>query len=202
MPTLETRSLRIAGTHRRIDWEAGMGRGIVFASILALGSFTWAVNFGLLVPLIKLIGAEFDKSDTAVGQLATVHSAATGIAALLIAPWLDHFRRGTLLRVGVALMFAGAAFTTIAPAFAWLFPARLLSGVGAAFVMPVLFALAAELFGDTRQRNQAVGLVIAATSLAPLVGIPLLTQIASAAGWRWAAASLLAPLLVVGVNTL
>jgi predicted MFS family arabinose efflux permease len=174
-----------------------MRRGIALAGLLALGAFTWAVSLGLLIPLLKMIATEFGKSDAAVGQLATLYSVATGITALVITPWMDRFGRGTLLRFGTVLLIAGTACTALAPGFVWLFPARLVAGIGAAFIMPVLFALAGDLFTDPKQRNQAVGLVIAGTGLMPLVGIPILAQLADATGWRWASMSLLVLLAVM-----
>jgi predicted MFS family arabinose efflux permease len=206
--TLETRDSRHlrATDHGKtfalaVDREENMRRGIILMSILALGAFTAAVAGMLFTPLLKLIAVDFGKSDAAVGQLVTLDAAATGVTALIITPWMDRFGRGALLRIGIGLLIAGTACTAFGPEFAWLVLGRLLAGVGAAFVLPVLFASAGDVFTDARQRNQAIGFVIAATSLSPLLGIPLLTQIASAAGWRWATASLLAPLVVVAAGS-
>jgi predicted MFS family arabinose efflux permease len=178
-----------------------MLRGIALASLLALGSFTWAMSFCRLIPLLKPIAAEFGKSDAAVGQLATLYSIATGITALIIAPVMDRFGRRSLLKFGAVVLLIGIAGTALAPGFVWLFPAHLVAGIGAAFIMPVLFASAGDLFADQRQRHQAVGLVIGATGLAPLIGIPVLTQIADASGWRWASAALLVLVAVMMLSS-
>jgi MFS transporter, ACDE family, multidrug resistance protein len=178
-----------------------MLRGIALASLLALGSFTWAMSFCRLIPLLKPIAAEFGKSDAAVGQLATLYSVATGITALIIAPVMDRFGRRSLLKLGAALLLIGIAGTALAPRFVWLFPAHLVAGIGAAFIMPVLFAAAGDLFSDQQKRTQAVGLVIGATGLAPLIGIPVLTQITNVAGWRWASAALLVLVAVMMLSS-
>jgi predicted MFS family arabinose efflux permease len=174
-----------------------MHRSVLLLTILALSSFTWATNFGLLTPLLRSIGADVGMSDAAVGQLGTLHAIATGLTALLVTPWMDRVGRGRLLRVGAALLFAGTICSALAPGFGWLFPARLLAGIGAAFIMPVCLAAAADLFPEARKRNQAVGLVIAATALGGVIGMPLLIQIDAAAGWRWTIAALLIPIAIM-----
>ncbi|HUG14491.1 MAG TPA: MFS transporter, partial [Thermomicrobiales bacterium] len=174
-----------------------MRRSTMLVVIMAIGAFTWGTNYGLLIPLLKLIARDFDVSDAAVGQLATLHAIATGATALIVTPWMDRFGRGRLLRIGAGLLLAGTAFSALAPTFALLFPARMLSGVGAAFIMPVCFAAAGDLFQDERKRNQAVGLVIAATALGGVVGLPVLIQLADAFGWRWTVAALLVPIVVL-----
>jgi MFS transporter, DHA1 family, inner membrane transport protein len=174
-----------------------MRRSVVILVVLALSSFTWAINFGVLIPLITLIAQEFGKSDAAVGQLATIYGIATTLTALVMAPLIDQLGRGRLLRIAVLLVFTGTAATALAPGFFWLFPARAITGLGTALMMPVLFATAGDLYDDQLGRSRAIGMISAATGLAPLLGIPALTQIADFAGWRWSASSVLVPLALV-----
>jgi MFS transporter, DHA1 family, inner membrane transport protein len=176
--------------------ECIMHRTAVLVTILAIGSFTWAMNFALLIPLLKLIAVDVDVSTAAVGQLATVHALATAITALIVTPWMDRVGRGRLLRLGAGLLFAGTVCLALAPSFAWMFPARLIAGVGAAFIMPVCLAAAGDVFKDERKRNQAVGLVIAATALGGVIGMPVLIQLGDAFGWRWTVMALLIPICV------
>jgi predicted MFS family arabinose efflux permease len=91
--------------------------------------------------------------------------------------------------------------TATAPDFSWLLPGRLLAGVGSAFILPNCIAAAADLFVDPARRNRAVSTVWAATSVAVLLGLPVLTQIESWIGWRWAAASILLPLGLLLLGT-
>lgn len=166
-------------------------------AVLSLGAFTYATNFGLFAPLLRPIAADLGKSDAAVGQLVTLHGVMTGFTALLITPWMDRFHRGLLLRTGALLLLLGTLGTALAPSFAWLFPARLLAGVGAAFVMPVCLAVAGEMFREAHHRNRAVSLVVAATALGPILGLPVLTQMAAITTWRWTVASLAVLILIV-----
>lgn len=165
--------------------------------LLAVGSATSFTNYGLLAPLLKPIAADFRVSDGAVGQLATLHAIASAMTLLIVTPWMDRFGRGRLLASGATLLLAGTVCSALAPGFAWLFPARLVAGVGAAVILPVCFAAAGDLFPDPRKRTQAVAIIVSATALAPLVAFPILTQIDVAAGWRWAVSALLVPLAVL-----
>ncbi|HUG16531.1 MAG TPA: MFS transporter [Thermomicrobiales bacterium] len=162
----------------------------------------WSVNVLLLTPVLKSIAADFSTSDAVVGQLATLHALATCVTALLITPWIDRFGRGRLLRLGAGLLLAGSICLALAPTFVWMFPARLMAGVGAAFIMPVCLAAAGDLFPDPRKRNQVVGLILAATALAFVIGLPILAQIDAAFGWRWAVAALIVPTIAIGGGSL
>jgi MFS transporter, DHA1 family, inner membrane transport protein len=178
-----------------------MRRSIGLITLLATGGFMWGVNVLLLTPVLKSIAADFSTSDAAVGQLATLHALATCVTALLITPLMDRFNRGRLLRLGAGLLLAGSISLALAPTFVWLFPARLLAGVGAAFIMPVCLAAAGDLFPDPRKRNQVVGLILAATALAFVVGLPVLAQLDAAFGWRWAVAALIVPIGTLGIGS-
>jgi MFS transporter, DHA1 family, inner membrane transport protein len=180
-----------------IDDNLSVSRKMLLLAILAIGSATSFTNYGLLAPLLKAIAADFGVSDGAVGQLATLHAIASAATLLVITPWMDRFGRGRLLAFGATLLFAGTVSSALAPTFAWLFPARLVAGIGAALILPVCFAAAGDLYPDARKRTQAVAVIVSATALAPLIAFPILTQINAMANWRWAVAALLVPLAVL-----
>jgi MFS transporter, DHA1 family, inner membrane transport protein len=173
----------------------------LYVLILAAGVFTTGLNVGVLSPLVKPIGATFDVSDAAVGQLATAHALIAGVVALLVAPWIDRYPRRAVLRLECALLLLATLISAVAPSFGWLFVGRALAGIGGAIIAAVCFAAVADLFPDTNLRNRAIALISAAFSVSMIAGMPLITQIAHLANWRWAMACLLLPSMLVTLGT-
>lgn len=165
--------------------------------VLAAGVFTTGLNVSLLSPLVTLIGQEFDVSDAAVGQLAALHAIVAGVVALLVAPWIDRYPRRLVLSVESALLCVATAVSALAPSFGWLLAGRLLAGLGGAIIAAMCYAAAGDLFSDPRQRNRVLGIIAASFSLSTVAGLPLITQLADIAGWRWGMAALLVPAVVV-----
>jgi len=165
---------------------------------LALGAFVTSVNTTVLSPLLKPIAAQFHVSDAATGQLATVTAAAAAATALVTAPWMDRYSRRVWLCGECALLGLGTLLSALAPGFAWLFAGRALAGLGGATIFATCQAGVSDLFSDPNERNRAIGLIGTGATLGAVAGLPLVTQIAALAGWRWALAALL-PLIAVVV---
>ena len=182
-----------AGATRVPDW--------VLILVLAAGVFTTGLNITALGPLIRPIGAALGVGDGAVGQLAALHALVAGVAALLVAPWVDRFPRRLVLRAECGLVVLATLVSALAPGYAWLAAGRALAGLGGAIIAATCFACAGDLFADPARRNRAIGVVSAAFSLAAIAGLPLVTQLAHRAGWRWALAALLVPAALAALGT-
>jgi predicted MFS family arabinose efflux permease len=176
--------------------------GPILILILAAGVFTTGLNITALGPLIRPIGAALGVSDGAVGQLSALHALVAGATALLVAPWVDRFPRRLVLRAECGLVVLATLLSALAPGYAWLAAGRALAGLGGAIIAATCFAYAGDLFADAARRNRAIGTLSAAFSLASIAGLPLVTQIAHRAGWRWALGALLAPAALATLGTL
>ncbi|MGW6685457.1 MFS transporter [Streptomyces sp. NPDC054961] len=107
-------------------------------------------------------------------------------------------RRGTLL-AGTALFTAGSVGCALAPGLGPLVAARIVQGVGAAFVFPVAVAVITNTFPE-RTRAKALGAVFGVanigTALGPFVG----GGFTEGPGWRWIF-WLMAPLSLLSLLT-
>ena len=183
-------------TYTRREW--------IIVLVLSLSTFTGILNLYLLTPFLKLVASEFHVSESAAGQLSTAYTVAAGVIGLLAAPLMDRYQRGRILQVGLLIVALG----TILSAVAWSFPALLIAragaGLGAAVVSGCNMAAASDAFPNLDKRNRCVGILISATGFAGVIGMPILTHIASYASWRWAVASLLVLVVMViaGVSLL
>ena len=164
--------------------------------VLAAGAFTTTINVTLLSPLLPNIAGDFGISDASAGQLGTLTAITAGLVALLITPLIDRYSRRLVLQIEATLLFVATVLSVIAPSFAILAVSRILAGVGGAVIMGVCFAATADLFPEAPRRNRAIGIISTASTLGVIVGLPMLTQVASLLNWRWAIGVLL-PLTVI-----
>ncbi|MDQ2682741.1 MAG: MFS transporter [Chloroflexota bacterium] len=158
--------------------------GLIMLLILGLGGFTSALNVTMLSPLLVDIADAFDITEAAAGQLATVTAAAAGVMGLTVAPWMDQFSRRFWIRFECVLLLAGSLVSAFAPTFGLMFPARVLAGLGSAVIGATCLAACNDLYPDKAERNRAIGLISSAFTLGAVVGLPMITLIASALGWR------------------
>jgi EmrB/QacA subfamily drug resistance transporter len=96
----------------------------------------------------------------------------------------DRFGRRRTFAFGLALFAAASAACALAPTVGWLIAARVLQGVGAAFVMPLALALLSAAFAPA-ERPKALGIFAGVSGLAvalgPLVGGAVIEGIS----WPW-----------------
>lgn len=159
--------------------------------VLSLSTFTGILNLYLLTPFLKLVADEFHVSESAAGQLSTAYAVAAGAMGLIAAPLMDRYQRKQVLWAGLAIVAVGTAFSSIAWSFPSLLLARAAAGFGAAFVTSCTMAAASDAFPNLEKRNRCVGVLLSATGIATIIGIPILTHLATYFGWRWAVASML-----------
>ena len=94
--------------------------------------------------------------------------------------------------------------SALAPSFGWLMVGRVLASCGSAVIMANCMTGARELFHDPVWRNRAIGIIVSATTLAFVIGMPIVTQIEARFGWRLAFGSIAVPvgLLLAGTFAL
>lgn len=149
-----------------------------------------------LSPFFPLIAADLGTSVALLGQISAASMLVAAGLSLVVGPLADHAGLRRLLLVGTLAVVAGAAGTALAPSFAILLLVTLVGAVSRAIIQPVALALTGARFRGPTQRR-AISLVVAAASGAPIVGVPALTAIGAALGWRAAFAALAAAALVV-----
>ena len=164
--------------------------------VYALGAFSTVLNITMISPLLVPVAAEFARSEASVGQLSTITAACAFGTALVIAPTLDRYPRRVWLRWQIGLVGFASILTAVANSFTVLIAARALAGIGGAIIIALCYASAADNFPVARQRNRVVGMIASAATLGSIIGLPIVTLIEDAVGWRWAVL-LMAPLTLV-----
>lgn len=134
---------------------------------------------GSLVP----IAHEWAISEAQSAWLLALFGITFALAAPLSQVLFGHLPRRRLVLYGAATFGAGAFLFSVAPGYGVLAAARIVMGLGASLMGPVLVGLGAELVQE-KERGSAIAKVLFGLSLASMAGIPLAAWLASLWGPR------------------
>ena len=167
-------------------------RAILSLLALALGGFgigsTEFVAMGLLPDLARdlLPTLYADSHDQAIGQVGWLISAyALGVVvgAPTIAALAARFPRKTLLLWLLAAFTIGTVLSAVLPTFELVLVARFIAGLPHGAYFGIASLVAASLLGEGK-RGQGIAFVLSGLTIATLIGVPLITALGQAAGWR------------------
>ena len=149
-----------------------------------------------LSPFFPVMAADLRTTVALLGQVPAISMLAAAALGLVGGPLADHYGYRRLLLVGSVAVVASALGTALAPSVAVLLAAALCGAVSRALVQPVALAVAGTHF-EGAARRRAMSWVVASVAGSAIVGIPALTGIAAAFGWRAAFLALAALALVI-----
>ena len=150
---------------------------------LAAINFIHIVDFMILMPLGPQLMRIFDISPREFGLLVSSYTFSAGISSFFGAFFLDRFDRKRILM----WVFSGFTVATLAcalsPGYSVLLLARVLSGLFGGLTSALILAIIGDVIPDER-RGRAMGLVMAAFSVASVLGVPLGLFLASLSNWH------------------
>ncbi len=120
---------------------------------------------------------------SAAGTLVLVYSLAAAGAAFVSGALSDHYGRRRFLLGGVAVFALASWFTSRTQTFSQILLSRTLTGLAAGAISTCSIAFAGDWFAYS-VRGRAIGLISSAYFAAPIIGVPVATQIADRLGWR------------------
>ena len=137
----------------------------------------------ILMPLGPQLMRIFDISPREFGLLVSCYTFSAGISSFFGAFVLDRFDRKKILvwvYVGFAISTLGCA---LSPSYPVLLSARIISGLFGGLTSALILAIIGDVIPDSR-RGRAMGLVMAAFSVASVLGVPLGLFLASLSDWH------------------
>ena len=161
---------------------------------LSIAYFVQATGALSVAGSLPAISAAWHLTDPQSARLLSIFGLTFALAAPLAQVFFGHFRRRQLVLSGMLLFGLGAFAFALSPGYSALVASRVLMGIGAGFIGPVLVALGSELVHE-QQRGRAIGIVLLGVSMASLAGIPLAAWVAA----LWGAKALFA---LVGLASL
>lgn len=150
---------------------------------LAAINFIHIVDFMILMPLGPQLMRIFEISPREFGLLVSSYTFSAGISSFFGAFFLDRFDRKKILLwvyVGFAIATLGCA---LSPNYPILLAARVLSGIFGGLTSALILAIIGDVVPDSR-RGRAMGLVMAAFSVASVLGVPMGLFLASLSDWH------------------
>lgn len=156
---------------------------------LSLAFFIQATTALSVVGALDEISAEWKLTATASALLNTAFGVTFAVTAPLLQMLFGHWPRKNQILTGLSVMALGTWIFAVAGSYELLFFARIVMGLGAALISPVLSALGSKLVQPQHQ-GAALAIVIMGYSIATVIGVPISAWIAIHAGPRWLYAGL------------
>ncbi len=139
--------------------------------LFSLALFVQATSALSIVGILGPVSAEWHISATASALLVTAFGATFALSAPILQMLVGHWVRRTQILTGLSIMAVGALGFALATGYPLLFAARVVMGLGAALLSPVVFALAPSLV-KPKQQGGALAVVSIGISLATVLGVP------------------------------
>lgn len=151
--------------------------------LLALGTFAVGTDSFVVSGILNQVARDLTIDLDAAGNVVSSYSLAYGLSAPFLAAFTGRFRKDRVVLTAI-ILFAGAnALCAVAPTYAALIAARILTGFAAGLYTPTAYALAASVAAPERKASAlaAVALGITASFVA---GVPFGMVVGSHFGWH------------------
>ncbi len=150
---------------------------------LAAINFTNIMDFMIIMPLGPQLMRIFDITPQQFGIIVSSYTFSAGVSGFISAFLIDRFDRKKFLQVLYIGFLIGTLLCGLAPNYFLLLSARILTGIFGGVLGAVILAIV----GDTipfERRGQAMGMIMAAFSVASVFGVPFGLFIATQFDWH------------------
>jgi EmrB/QacA subfamily drug resistance transporter len=175
--------------------DPGRRRLVLVAVCIALMAVIASVS-GLNVAQPQ-VALALDASQSDVLWMINIYTVALAALLLPLGALGDRWGRRPVLLWGLLLFGLASAAAGLAPTTEVMLAARLVTGVGAAMIMPVTLAVITSTFPD-EERSRAIGVWTAVAAGGGIIGMYLSALLVDVASWRWLFVLPVALVLVAG----
>lgn len=151
--------------------------------VLALVQFANIVDFMIMMPLGPQLMRVFSISPAQFSILVSSYAISAGISGFLGAFVVDKFDRKNVLLLLFLGFTVGTFACTIAPSYYVFMFARIFTGIFGGILGSTVLAIIGDIIPNQR-RASAIGIVMAAFSVASIVGVPLGLFLATKFSWH------------------
>jgi MFS transporter, DHA1 family, inner membrane transport protein len=159
--------------------------------LLAAINFTHILDFMIIMPLGNYLMPYFHITTQQFSLIVSAYSYAAFTTGIIAAFVIDNFDRKKSLLFGYSGFVIGTLLCGIAPDYKFLIGARILAGLFGGLIGAQVMSIVADSFAYEK-RGRAMGYLMAAFSVASVVGVPLSLYIANIFSWH-------APFIMVAV---
>lgn len=151
--------------------------------LLAAIQFSHILDFVIIMPLGPMLMREFSVTAQEFAILVSSYTFASAICGFLSALFVDAFDRKRALLFGFIGFIIGTFLCSQALSFEMLLGARIFAGCFGGIVNGAVFTIIGDVIPEER-RGKATGAVMAAFSVASVLGVPIGLYFAEMWGWH------------------
>jgi DHA1 family inner membrane transport protein len=159
--------------------------------LLASVQFTHILDFMIIMPLGNYLMPYFHISTQQFSLIVAAYSYSAFASGIIAAFVIDNFDRKKSLIFGYTGFTIGTLLCGLAPDYKFLIAARILAGLFGGLIGAQVMSIVADTF-PYEKRGRAMGYLMAAFSVASVVGVPLSLYVANLMSWH-------APFIMVAV---
>jgi predicted MFS family arabinose efflux permease len=187
MATLSLNPAALARPALRTAWSSSLvaqrRRELLVLTILAAVQFTTNVGFMIVIPLAPQLMRELGITPAGFGLIVSSYTFAAGAAGLVASTLVDRFPRRNTFLVLYAGFVLGTFLCAVAPSYAALVAARVLTGAFGGILGGLSMTIVGDVFPE-RRRGRATGLLMTGFALASVAGVPFGLFLGSRYGWH------------------
>ncbi|WP_228429218.1 MFS transporter [Chryseobacterium sp. 52] len=131
-----------------------------------------------------MLAMEFNVSQNTVLWIINIYTLTLAALLLPLGAIGDRLGRKKMLLLGLVIFGAASAMSGVATSAAMMLISRLLTGIGAALIMPVTLAVITSTF-PKEERSKAIGVWTGVAGGGGMLGMYLSAVLVDVASWRW-----------------
>jgi len=151
--------------------------------LLAALNFTHIMDFMIMMPLGNYLMPYFKISSQQFSFLVAAYTFSAGASGFLAAFFVDRFDRKRVLLFGYIGFLLGTVCCALAPTYVILLLSRIVAGLFGGLIGAQVLSIVADLVPYER-RGTAMGMIMAAFSVASVFGVPFGLYIANHFNWH------------------
>jgi MFS transporter, DHA1 family, inner membrane transport protein len=151
--------------------------------LLAAINFTHILDFMIMMPLGNYLMPYFNISSQQFSMLVAAYTFSAGISGFLAAFVVDKFDRKKVLLVGYIGFLVGTFCCALSPTYGILLFSRIVAGIFGGLIGAQVLSIVADTIPYER-RGAAMGIIMAAFSVASVFGVPFSLYLANIFNWH------------------
>lgn len=137
--------------------------------ILMINMFIAIASFGIIIPILPAYLKSIDQGGVAAGLMISIFAGAQLVMSPIAGKWADKYGRRIMIIAGLSGLALSMFVFYFSDSIGILYVSRVIGGVGAALLVPAIFAYVADIT-SMDQRAKGNSLISAAMSLGIVVG--------------------------------
>ena len=150
---------------------------------LSFAAFIFVTSEFIPVGLLPDIASGLNQSEAQTGLMVTAYAWVVALMSLPLTVLSARWERRRLMIILLCVFILGHVLCGVATSFGFLLAARICIALAHSVFWAITTPLAARMAPEGK-RGRALGIIVAGTSLATILGVPLGTMLGHSLGWR------------------